>query len=55
MIARIKGILDGVEEGKAIIDLPDGLTYEVLVMACDVERLARKAGQEVVLHTIHYL
>lgn len=55
MIARIKGILDGVEEGKAVIDLPDGLTYEVLVMSCDVERLTRKAGQEVVLHTIHYL
>ena len=27
--------------------------YEVHVPACDVERLARRVGQEVVLHTIH--
>jgi len=39
----------------ALIDVGGGLAYEVLVPACDVERLSRRAGQDVVLHTIHYL
>ncbi|MCY2926238.1 MAG: helix-hairpin-helix domain-containing protein [Planctomycetota bacterium] len=39
----------------AIVDAGSGLWYEVLVPACDVERIGRRVGQDVVLHTIHYL
>ncbi len=42
-------------DGAALIDAGAGLTYEVLICACDVERLSRRTGQEVTLHTIHYL
>jgi len=38
-----------------MIDAGAGLCYEVLIPACDWERLSRRAGQQVVLHTIHYL
>ncbi len=55
MIARITGRLEEIADGAAFIDAGSGLTYEVLVPACDVERLARRVGQEVVLHTIHYV
>jgi Holliday junction DNA helicase RuvA len=55
MIAKITGRLEEVQGGAALVDAGNGLTYEVLVPACDVERLSRKAGQEVSLHTIHYI
>lgn len=38
-----------------MIDVGGGLSYEVLVAAADVERLSRRCGQDVALHTIHYL
>jgi len=55
MIARITGRLESIADGAAVIDAGAGLWYEVMVPSCDVERLSRRAGQEVVLHTIHYL
>lgn len=55
MIARIAGRLEEVSEGTALIDIGGGLWYEVLVPACEVERLARRVGQDVILHTIHCL
>jgi len=55
LIARITGRLEEVSGGAALIDAGSGLWYEVLVPACDVERLSRRVGQDVVLHTIHYL
>ena len=55
MIARIAGILETVTDGAALIDAGGGLCYEVLVPACDVERLTRRIGQDVRLHTIHFL
>jgi len=55
MIARIAGRLEAVADGAALIDAGVGLCYEVLVPACDVERLARRVGQDVRLHTIHFL
>ncbi|KPK84605.1 MAG: hypothetical protein AMJ81_05200 [Phycisphaerae bacterium SM23_33] len=55
MIARITGRLEEMGDGAVLIDAGAGLWYEVLVPACDVERLARRVGQDVVLHTIHYL
>ncbi len=54
MIARITGRLEEIAGSSALIDLGGGLWYEVLVPACDVERLGRRAGQDVILHTIHY-
>ena len=55
MIARIAGRLEEIADGAVLIDAGAGLWYEVLVPACDVEKLSRRLGQDVVLHTIHYL
>jgi len=55
MIARIAGRLEQVSSGAALIDAGDGLWYEVLIPAFDVDRLSRRLGQDVVLHTIHYV
>jgi len=55
MIARIAGRLEHVVDGAGLIDTGSGLWYEVLIPACDVERLTRRVGQDVVLATIHYL
>ena len=55
MIARITGRLEEVTEGSALIDAGGGLWYEVLVPAYQLEPLRRRLGQEVVLHTLHYL
>jgi holliday junction DNA helicase RuvA len=55
MIFRITGILEEFAGGSAIVDAGGGLSYEVLVPACDWERLARRVGQEIALHTIHYM
>lgn len=49
------GRLERLCQGAALIDLGAGFCYEVHVPACDVERLERLAGQDVTLHTIHYL
>ncbi len=49
------GRLERLCEGAALMDLGAGFCYEVHVPACDVERLERLAGQDVTLHTIHYL
>lgn len=55
MIARICGRLEQVSDAAALIDTGGGLWHEALIPACDVERLTRRTGQEVILHTIHYL
>ena len=55
MIARITGTLQEITQTSALLDTGGGLWYEVLVPACSLDRLSRKMGQEVVLHTIHYL
>ena len=49
------GRLEEVGDGVVLIDAGAGLWYELLVPACDLERLARQVGQEVVLYTIHYI
>lgn len=55
MIARIAGRLEEVRTDGVLLDTGGGLWYEVLVPACDVERLRGKGGKDIVLHTIHYL
>ena len=55
MIARIAGRLEEVSSASAVIDTGSGLWYEVFIPACNVDRLSRRIGQDVVLHTIHYL
>ena len=55
MIGRIAGRLEQVSDGVALVETGAGLWYELLVPARDVERLARRVGQEVTLHTIHYI
>ena len=54
MIARITGRLEEIADGSALVDAGAGLWYEVLIPAFDVERLSRRVGQDVILHTIHY-
>jgi holliday junction DNA helicase RuvA len=54
MIARITGRLEEVSTDAALLDT-GGIAYEILLPACEVERLARRVGQEVVLHTIHLI
>ena len=55
MIARITGRLEEVTDAAALVDAGSGLCYEVLVPACELERLRGRLGRQVVLHTIHYL
>jgi len=55
MIARIAGRLEQLSDSAALIDTGAGLWYEVLVPACDIERLTPHIGRPVVLHTIHTL
>ena len=55
MIARISGRLEEVTDRAALIDTGGGLWYEAYVPAFDVERLRRRIGRDVVLHTIHYI
>lgn len=55
MIARISGRLEEATNDAVLIDAGNGLWYEVLVPSCDVARLSRLVGQDVVLHTIHYV
>ncbi|MBN1553163.1 MAG: Holliday junction DNA helicase RuvA [Phycisphaerae bacterium] len=53
MIARITGRLEEMTETSALVDCGAGLWYEVLIPAWEIERLTRRLGQDVVLHTIH--
>lgn len=55
MIARISGTLQELTDAAALVDTGTGLWYEVLVPACEAEPLTRRLGQDVVLHTIHYV
>ena len=55
MITRISGRLEQIADGTAVIDVGAGLWYAVMIPGFDVERLSRRVGGEVVLHTIHYL
>jgi Holliday junction DNA helicase RuvA len=55
MISRISGKLEQVGSATAMVDTGSGLWYEVMVPMCDIERLTRRVGQDVVLHTIHYI
>jgi Holliday junction DNA helicase RuvA len=55
MIAKIEGLLESIEGGMAIIKVPGGLTYEVLVSSFAAARLGGSIGQTITLHTLHYL
>ena len=55
MIARISGRLEEISDGSAIIDLGGGVWYDVLIPACDTDRLRKQIGEEIVLHTIDYV
>jgi len=45
VIARITGRLEQIADGAVLIDAGAGLWYEVLIPACDVERLSRRLGE----------
>lgn len=56
MIARIRGILLGVEDDQALIET-GGLTYGVLIGPATAEKLVAsgKTGEELTLYTLHYI
>ncbi len=55
MIARMTGRLEEVTDESARIDGGAGLWYEVRLPAWEVDRLRRRLGQDVVLHTIQLI
>ncbi len=55
MIAKIEGILESIDADKAYLRLPTGMTYEVLLPAYTSARLSGSIGDEITLHTLHYL
>lgn len=55
MIAKVQGLLDGIEEDHALISLPSGITLELLLPAYASARLGGSIGQDVTLHTLMYL
>jgi Holliday junction DNA helicase RuvA len=55
MIARITGRLEELTPTSALVDVGGGLWYEVLVPACDSGQLTQRLGQEVTLHTLHFI
>lgn len=55
MIARISGRLEEITDASVLVDPGTGLWYEVLIPSCDISRLSRYVGQDVILHTIHYV
>ena len=55
MISRITGRLEHVEGGAALIDTGSGLWYDVLIPAFDAGKLSQRLGQNIALHTIHYI
>jgi holliday junction DNA helicase RuvA len=56
MISRLEGTLEAVDGMEATVR-PAGLGvwYQVLIPAFEIERLGRRVGQTVTLHTIEYL
>ena len=55
MIAQIKGKLIGIDGGAALIEMNEGLVYEVLLPTFVVNRLGGMIGRDVQLYTMHYL
>jgi len=55
MIARIQGRLIELIGDNALIELDNGLTYEVLLPAYTSARLGGSIGQAISLHTLHYV
>jgi Holliday junction DNA helicase RuvA len=55
MIARITGILEGVEGGAALVRVGDGVTYQVLVPAYTAGRLGGSIGRTITLHTYYFI
>lgn len=54
MIAKIQGELESIADGRALVTLHTGLTYEVLVPAYVSARLAGSMGQAVTFHTLEF-
>ncbi|MBN1292852.1 MAG: hypothetical protein JXB48_13505 [Candidatus Latescibacteria bacterium] len=56
MIAKIQGILTGIEKDTALVEI-NGITYGIFVTAAVSERLTTsgKIGQDVVFHTLEYI
>ncbi|WP_432798985.1 Holliday junction branch migration protein RuvA [Poriferisphaera sp. WC338] len=55
MIARIEGILEGLDGQAALLNVGGGMVYEVLLPAFAVNRLGGQIGERVKLSTLHYL
>jgi Holliday junction DNA helicase RuvA len=54
VISRIDGILESIDGGRAELRSGD-IVYAILVPGVDQQRLARRVGEPITLHTLHYL
>ena len=54
MLARIRGLLEAVEDNMAIISCGD-VTYEVMLSGAEAARIGRHLGSQVELNLLHYL
>lgn len=55
MICRVTGLLESVNQGKAVLVMDHGLAYEILVPTFVQARLGGLIDQPISLWTIHYL
>jgi Holliday junction DNA helicase RuvA len=55
MLARLEGTLIALEDGAALVRTEAGLSYEVLLPAFAVNRLAAAVDQPLTLHTVQFL
>ncbi len=55
MITRIAGVLERVEGTAAVVEIGNGLAYELLIPAHLADEIHARQGQRVTFHTLQYL
>ncbi|MBT3278722.1 MAG: Holliday junction DNA helicase RuvA [Phycisphaerales bacterium] len=55
MITRISGRLEELRSASAVVSTGGGLWYEVMIPSCDAGYFNGRVGEQVVLHTLHYI
>ena len=54
MITRLRGQLVEVTDGQALLEV-GAITYQLFIPAADMPALLGRVGEEIELHTLHYL
>lgn len=55
MICKVRGTIEAVQDGKLLLQMEGGLTYELLLPTYAQARLGGMIGQATSLETLHYL